>query len=82
MSQFHSCKTEVPFLVRTRFSYAVVLEPMQPPYVGGFLLLSPSDLSAEGLSQRINLEDYHNLLQDIKESCRLNKLNLLTRGRL
>lgn len=73
MSQLHSCKTEVPFLARTRFSYAAVLEPTQLPYVGRLVQLFASVLLVEGLSHRMNLVDYHNLLRTQRNSA--NVLN-------
>lgn len=45
-----------------------MLEPTQLPYVGRLVLLSASDLVVEGLSQRINLKDYHNLLRTQRNS--------------
>lgn len=68
MSQLHSCKSEVPFLARTRLSYAAVLEPTQLPYVGRLVLLFASALVVEGLSHRMNLEDYHHLLRTQRSS--------------
>lgn len=77
MSQLHSCKTEVPFLTRTRVSDAVVLEHTQLPDVGRFVLLSASVMVVKGLPLRINLEDYHKSAKDTNEFCRLNKFILL-----